>query len=79
MEFVKKERIVGLIFMILILFSLSSFVSAQNYQEDKEQICTVYITGVGCPNCAITDPILLTEYTKENLSLIHISEPTRPY
>lgn len=36
------------------------------------EICAVYITGIGCPNCAITDPVLLTEFTSKYPDLIII-------
>jgi len=40
--------------------------------EESDYVCGVYITGVGCPNCAITDPVLLSEYTAEFPDLIII-------
>ncbi|MFP4473222.1 MAG: hypothetical protein ACLFPX_05040 [Candidatus Omnitrophota bacterium] len=33
-------------------------------------VCAVYITGIGCGNCAVTDPVLLTEATGANPDLI---------
>jgi len=36
------------------------------------EICAVYITGIGCPNCAITDPVLLTEFISRHPDLVVI-------
>ncbi len=56
------------VIFLFLLFNLGS-VSAQ---EIEEPICAVYITGIGCPNCAFTDPVLLSEYTSEYPNLIMI-------
>ena len=50
------------LFIFLCLIAASPLVSAQ---ESENTICSVYITGVGCPNCAFTDPFLLTNLTAE--------------
>ncbi len=38
----------------------------------QDEICAVYFTGVGCPHCARTDPVLLGELTEDYDSLIII-------
>ena len=30
------------------------------------EVCLVYFTSTSCPNCAITDPIVLEQWTGEN-------------
>ncbi len=35
-------------------------------------ICAAYFTFIGCPNCAVTDPIVLTEWTKKYPNLVII-------
>ncbi len=65
----KIEIIFGIILFLLILNICSLIISAE---ENQNQICAVYITGIGCPNCAITDPVLLSEYTASNPNLIII-------
>lgn len=37
-----------------------------------ETFCSVYVTGIGCPNCAITDPAVISEFTSENPNLLVI-------
>ncbi len=32
--------------------------------------CLVYFTALGCPNCAVTDPIVLEQWTSENEDLV---------
>ena len=61
----------GIIVTLVIILCLNS-VLAQNSQESGKEICAVYITGIGCPNCAITDSAILFEYTKEYPNLIVI-------
>ncbi|MBL7148132.1 MAG: hypothetical protein ISS82_04875 [Nanoarchaeota archaeon] len=54
------------ILLLFILFILPVFVNSEDI------ICSVYITGVGCPNCAITDTFLLNEITSEYPNLVVI-------
>ena len=66
----KKKRKLNVIGIVILLLALGlSNISAQTNQ-DSEKICSVYITGIGCPNCAITDPALLSEYTSKYPNLI---------
>jgi len=37
-----------------------------------EKICLTYITGLGCPNCAVTDPLVLSKFFEEYPDLIVI-------
>ena len=37
------------------------------FAEDKSlssKICAVYFTYIGCPNCAVVDPLVLIEWPK---------------
>jgi cytochrome c biogenesis protein CcdA len=62
-----KFIFLGFVFTILVFVFLPSFSSAeQNY------ICSVYFTGVGCPHCANTDPIVLKELPSEYPNFIVI-------
>lgn len=45
---------------LFILFILFFFPAAS-----AKTICGVYITGVGCPHCAASDPIILKDYMKK--------------
>ncbi|MCD6578541.1 hypothetical protein J7L48_03630 [bacterium] len=58
--------------MLIILagFILALTISTAVAQEDK--ICAIYFTGVGCPHCAKTDPVVIKELTDEynNLAII---------
>lgn len=38
----------------------------------QEDICAVYFTGVGCPHCAKTDPIVLEQYLEQFPKLVII-------
>jgi len=56
---------------ITILFALFLlFVPASAFAQDE--ICAVYFTGVGCPHCAVSDPIVLGELTVDYENLIVI-------
>ena len=67
-----KKIIFSFLAIAFLILTLNlSYISAQE-QEISEPICAVYITGIGCPNCAFTDPIILSEYTSEYPNLIVI-------
>ena len=65
-----KKLFYGLLFLMLILFS-SNFAFAQN-TDNSEKNCAIYITGIGCANCAKTDGALFTEILQEYPDLIII-------
>lgn len=68
----KKMKAPLLLLSLLILLSLLPLpVSADNSYESNG-VCAVYITGIGCPNCAITDPALLTGFTVRYPDLVVI-------
>jgi len=60
------KKWIFIILLLILLFSPTSKVSAQNY------FCAVYFTYIGCPNCAVTDPIVLTEWTEKYPNLVII-------
>jgi hypothetical protein len=49
-----------LILTALALLAGLPFVSAQ------ETVCAVYVTGIGCPNCAVTDPAVTSDFAAAN-------------
>ncbi len=53
-----------------ILFSIASASISVTAQE--KDICSVYFTGVGCPHCAKTDPVVLVDLLKEYPNLVVI-------
>jgi len=53
-------------YFVLVLLFLPTFVESKNY------ICSVYFTGIGCPHCAKTDPVVLGELPQEYPNLIII-------
>ena len=57
------------IILILTLITLIIF-SPKVYAQEK--ICGVYFTGVGCPHCAKTDPVVLEDLLEENPNLFLI-------
>ncbi|MDP8266823.1 MAG: hypothetical protein P9M07_07775 [Candidatus Aceula meridiana] len=54
-----------LIFACLLLatFCCIPSISYAKANQSDDAICTVYITGIGCHNCAIVDPVLFVELT----------------
>ncbi len=64
-----KSKILFLSFLILVLIG----VFFGNFSEAEEGcICLVYITGIGCPNCTITDQVVLLEWTLKYPNLVII-------
>jgi len=52
--------------LLIFVFFPAQKILAQDY------FCTVYFTYIGCPNCAHTDPLVLTEWTKKYPNLVII-------
>ena len=70
-------RICLLVLVFLGILALSVLVSENSIAENNQDvICAVYITGVGCSNCAFTDPVLLTEFTARYPNLVIIEYET---
>jgi len=40
--------------------------------RESKYVCVVYFTYIGCPNCAVTDPIVLSKWIKEDPRLVII-------
>ncbi|MCK4497363.1 MAG: hypothetical protein KAU24_04150, partial [Candidatus Aenigmarchaeota archaeon] len=56
---------------ILTLLILGILLFPASAKADKA-VCTVYFTYIGCPNCAFTDPVVLTEWTEKYDNLVVI-------
>ncbi len=64
----KLEKILTIIIVILCFFIQFNSASA----SDDEIIYAVYFTGVGCPHCANTDPVVLQELLEQRKNLVII-------
>ncbi len=60
----KRGILLGLV-VFLVLFSSPVFAGEQ-------KTCAVYFTKIGCPNCAITDPMVLSNWPSRNDDLVVI-------
>ncbi|MCF7873441.1 MAG: hypothetical protein K9L84_01135 [Candidatus Omnitrophica bacterium] len=64
--------------IILILFILGLFLAPINFSSAKEvspkypDLCAVYLTGIGCSNCATTDPLIFSKLLAEYDDLVVI-------
>ena len=54
-----------LIFILAIFFISSFFFSVASAEDQQSNFCSIYFTGVGCPHCAQTDPIILGDLLEE--------------
>ena len=63
-----------ILLLVLILFPAQRALAGFKVISDKAQdyFCAFYFTYIGCPNCAHTDPIVLTEWTKKYPNLVII-------
>jgi len=63
-----------ILLLVLILFPAQRALAGFKVISDKAQdyFCAFYFTYIGCPNCAYTDPIVLTEWTKKYPNLVII-------
>ena len=67
----KKRNFLKFIFLSLLVMVL--FIPAQGLLAEEDSfICAVYLTGVGCPHCAKTDPVILEDLPREYLNLVII-------
>lgn len=58
---------------VTVVFILFLFLSGIQSVSAVEPVCIVYFSGIGCPHCAKTDPVLLDELLLEyNESLVVI-------
>jgi len=60
---------------LAIIFLFSAFfiknVKGVKAESQEPQFCAVYFTAIGCSNCAVTDPIVLRDWSKyDNLVVI---------
>ncbi len=62
-----NSKILILSFLII---SLTGIFLGDFSQAQENYICAVYFTGVGCPHCARTDPVVLDELLKKDPNLI---------
>lgn len=61
------KKIVLIILLTFLALLIPNFALAQS-----NKLCATYFTYIGCPNCATTDPIVLTEWTKNYPNLVII-------
>ena len=57
------HRISKILFCLLLFLGTLSLMNSSGLCLDeakKEPLYAIYITGIGCGNCAVTDPVLLT-------------------
>jgi len=73
-----NKRPLPLLISIILLLSVV-FVSASNETQGTQSdspttnyVCAVYFTGVGCPHCAKTDPVILKELLNKYPNLVII-------
>ena len=62
-----RKNLIKFLIIFLFLVPLGGGIFAQG---EIKTTCAVYFTGIGCPHCAKTDPIVLGELVKENPDLI---------
>jgi len=63
--------ILGFLIFLLIL-NISGIPAQASAQNNENKICAVYITGVGCPHCAQTDPVILGNLLRKEPNLVVI-------
>ena len=71
-----KEHLIFVIFCMLFVIQIAIGAASSevynNTYSDNGDICAVYITGIGCPNCAVTDPVVFSEFTANYPNLVII-------
>ncbi len=62
MKFVKRQI---LLCSAIVLFFCLQAGSINAAEAESDYICAAYLTGIGCHNCAVTDPVLFIESTSK--------------
>ncbi len=57
---------------LALLFFLSSLFSSSGLAADDQKTCVVYFSGIGCPHCAKTDPVVLEQLPSKYPDLVVI-------
>ncbi|MCD6434182.1 MAG: hypothetical protein J7L14_01060 [Candidatus Diapherotrites archaeon] len=65
-----EKKIVFIIATLMLLQTAVPFAFAST--SNSKYICAVYFTGIGCPHCAKTDPVLLEQLLEKYPNLIII-------
>ncbi len=63
----RRIKLLGFVFLASFLFLIPF-----NARAEDDFVCVNYFTGVGCPHCAETDPIVLKDALVENPRLVVI-------
>ena len=58
--------------VLIFLIMLIACAAGNSHAAPQKSICMVYFTGVGCPHCAKTDPVLLIDLLKQHPEIIVI-------
>ena len=61
-----------ILFLLILSLTLIGFNLASAQTGNNSYFCTLYFTFIGCPNCAHTDPIVLTEWPQKYPNLVVI-------
>ncbi|MCD6367824.1 MAG: hypothetical protein J7L45_01935 [Candidatus Aenigmarchaeota archaeon] len=67
----KTAKIIGMSTIIFIAFIILS-TNGLSENIDTDKLCMVYFTGVGCPHCARTDPLVIEKLPVEHKNLVII-------
>lgn len=68
----EKSSITNRFAHLFILITFLSLSFAFVYADSGDYICSVYFTGIGCPHCAKTDPVVLGKLPQDYTNLIII-------
>ena len=68
---IRRTFLSALTMACAVFFSAAGVVSASDIAVPKDStVCVAYLTGVGCSNCAVVDPVLFRELVASNPSLV---------
>jgi cytochrome c biogenesis protein CcdA len=68
----KNIKVILSVFISGLLLASINFSSAKETSPKYPGLCAIYITGIGCSNCAITDPLIFSKLLAEYDNLIVI-------
>ncbi|HDI03247.1 MAG TPA: hypothetical protein ENF67_01770 [Candidatus Pacearchaeota archaeon] len=70
----KLKKLLVLLTLLLVSssFQILSALPAKAKAEETKAVCAVYFTGIGCPHCAKTDPVILVDLLRRYKNFVVI-------
>jgi hypothetical protein len=66
LKYIYGFRILNSVKPVIIILTVLALMAGLPFASAQGKLCAVYVTGIGCPNCAITDPAVTSGFAADN-------------